>query len=157
MYSSRFRPTCHPLGLGLFLAITSLAAHAAEQSVTSQTAAPPPFYHDKLDLLHYLDDHGRRHPVTTSKEWRTRRQHILRNFELATGPLPGADRKVAQKTVSVALSPEHFEALQEAVTNERELGKTLQEMERVSRRIIFASAADTRRRKRLSKKVLGLI
>jgi hypothetical protein len=30
-------------------------------------------------------------------------------------------------------------------------------MERVSRQIIFASAADTRRRKRLSQKVLGLI
>jgi DNA-binding response OmpR family regulator len=65
-------------------------------------------------------------------------------------------RKVAQKTVSVALSPEQFKAMKEAVTNERELWKTIQEMERVSRRIIFASASDTRRRKRLSKKVLGL-
>jgi len=33
--------------------------------------------------------------------------------------------------------------------------KTIQEMERISRRIIFACAPDTRRRKRLSKKVLG--
>jgi len=65
-------------------------------------------------------------------------------------------RKVAQKTVSVALSPEQFEAMKEAVTNERALWKTIQEMERVSRRIIFASVSDTRRRKRLSKKVLGL-
>jgi hypothetical protein len=65
-------------------------------------------------------------------------------------------RKVAQKTVSVALSQEQFEAMQEAVTNERKLWKTVQEMERISRRIIFASVSDTRRRKRLSKKVLGL-
>ena len=65
-------------------------------------------------------------------------------------------RKVAQKTVSVALSQEQFEAMKEAVTNERKLWKIIQEMERVSRRIIFASASDTRRRKRLSKKVLGL-
>jgi DNA-binding response OmpR family regulator len=65
-------------------------------------------------------------------------------------------RKVAQKTVSVALSAAQFEALKEAVTNERKLWKIIQEMERVSRRIIFASAPDTRRRKRLSKKVLGL-
>jgi len=65
-------------------------------------------------------------------------------------------RKVAQKTVSVALSAEQFEAMKEAVTNERKLWKIIQEMERVSRRIIFASASDTRRRKRLSKKVLGL-
>lgn len=65
-------------------------------------------------------------------------------------------RKVAQKTVSVALSQDQFEAMKEAVTNERKLWKITQEMERVSRRIIFASVSDTRRRKRLSKKVLGL-
>ena len=65
-------------------------------------------------------------------------------------------RKVAQKTVSVALSQAQFEALKEAVANERKLWKTVREMERVSRRIIFASVSDTRRRKRLSKKVLGL-
>jgi len=65
-------------------------------------------------------------------------------------------RKVAQKTVSVALSQPQFEAMKEAVTNERKLWKTIQEMERISRRIIFASATDTQRRKRLSKKVLGL-
>jgi DNA-binding response OmpR family regulator len=65
-------------------------------------------------------------------------------------------RKVAQKTVSVALSQSQFEAMKEAVTNERKLWKIIQEMERVSRRIIFISAPDTRRRKRLSKKVLGL-
>jgi hypothetical protein len=65
-------------------------------------------------------------------------------------------RKVAQKTVTVALSQAQYEAMKEAVANERKLWKTIQEMERVSRRIIFASASDTRRRKRLSKKVLGL-
>jgi hypothetical protein len=65
-------------------------------------------------------------------------------------------RKVAQKTVSVALSQAQFEAMKEAVTNERKLWKIIQEMERVSRRIIFISAPDTWRRKRLSKKVLGL-
>ena len=65
-------------------------------------------------------------------------------------------RKVAQKTVSVALSQAQFDAMKEAVANERQLWKIIQEMERVSRRIIFASAPDTRRRKRLSKRVLGL-
>lgn len=65
-------------------------------------------------------------------------------------------RKVAQKTVSVALSQAQFQAMKEAVANERKLWKTVQAMERVSRRIIFASAPDTRRRKHLSKNVLGL-
>lgn len=65
-------------------------------------------------------------------------------------------RKVAQKTVSVALSQEQYEAMQEAVSNQRKLRKIIQKMERVSRRIIFASAPDTHRHKRLSKKLLGL-
>jgi hypothetical protein len=66
-------------------------------------------------------------------------------------------RKVAQKTVSLALSRDQFAALRQAVSNRRKLRKTLQQMERVSRQIIFTSAPDTRRRKRLSRKVLGTI
>jgi hypothetical protein len=64
-------------------------------------------------------------------------------------------RKVAQKTVTVALSRPQFEAMKQAVANERKLWRTLQRMEAVSRQIIFASTADTKRRKRLTKKVLG--
>lgn len=66
-------------------------------------------------------------------------------------------RKVAQKTVTVSLSQPQFTAMKQAVANERKLWKTIQQMERVSRQIIFASTTDTQRRKRLSKKVLGLI
>jgi hypothetical protein len=66
-------------------------------------------------------------------------------------------RKVAQKTVSVSLSAPQFAAMKQAVANERKLWKTVQRMERISRQIIFASTTDTQRRKRLSKKVLGLI
>jgi type II secretory pathway component PulJ len=66
-------------------------------------------------------------------------------------------RKVAQKTLTVSLSPPQFAAMKQAVTNERKLWKTIQQMEKVSRQIIFASTSDTQRRKPLSKKVLGLI
>jgi hypothetical protein len=66
-------------------------------------------------------------------------------------------RKVGQKTVSVALSRPQYTALKEAIANERKLWKTLRQMEQVSREIIFASTPEPRRRKRLSKKVLGLI
>lgn len=66
-------------------------------------------------------------------------------------------RKVAGKTVSVSLSRAQYEAMKQAVANERMLWKTIQQMERISRRIIFASTPDTSRRKRLSKKVLGVI
>jgi len=66
-------------------------------------------------------------------------------------------RKVAQKTITVSLSQPQFLALKAAVQNERKLWKTIQQMEKVSRQILFASLPDTRRRKRLPKRVLGLI
>jgi hypothetical protein len=66
-------------------------------------------------------------------------------------------RKVAQKTVSVSLSSPQFVAMKQAVANERLLWKTVQQMERVSRQIIFGFTSDTHRRKPLTKKVLGLI
>ena len=66
-------------------------------------------------------------------------------------------RKVAQKTVSVSLSQAQFVALKTAVANERKLWKTVQQMERISRQIIFSTASDTTRRRSLSKRVLGTI
>jgi hypothetical protein len=66
-------------------------------------------------------------------------------------------RKVAGKTVAVALSQPQFAALQKAVANERKLWKTIKEMEKISRQIIFRTMPDTHRRKPLSKKALGLI
>jgi len=66
-------------------------------------------------------------------------------------------RKVAQRTVSVALSPSQYAAMKEAVANERKLWKTVQEMERISRQIIFTTTSDIRRHKPLSKRVLGII
>lgn len=66
-------------------------------------------------------------------------------------------RKVGQKTITVALSRDQYQALSQAVNNARTLWKIVAEMERVSRQILFEKLPDTRRRKRLSKKVLGLI
>ena len=66
-------------------------------------------------------------------------------------------RKVAGKTVSVALSHEQFEAMKRAVANHRELRRTVEQMEKVSRQFLFQNTADTRRRKPLSQKVLGTI
>jgi hypothetical protein len=66
-------------------------------------------------------------------------------------------RKVARKTITVALSQQQFAALRQAIANRQRLRKTLQRMETVSRQILFASVPDTRRRKRLRRRVLGLI
>src|SRR5487761_2236314 len=48
-------------------------------------------------------------------------------------------RKVAQKTVTVALSPEQFQGVRKAIENRRRLGRTLTKMENLSRRILFDS------------------
>ena len=66
-------------------------------------------------------------------------------------------RKRSRKTITVSLSREQFEAMKEAVDNERALWKTIRQMENISRQILFQSLPDTRRRKRLGKRVLGLI
>ena len=66
-------------------------------------------------------------------------------------------RKVAGKTITVALSDQQFQAFSQAVENERNLWKTIRKMEHISRRILFENQPHIRRRKRLSNKVLGLI
>jgi hypothetical protein len=66
-------------------------------------------------------------------------------------------RKVARKTITVALSPEQFHSLRTAIQNRRQLQKTLAQMEKLSRQLIFQTLPDTHRHKSLPKKVLGLI
>jgi hypothetical protein len=66
-------------------------------------------------------------------------------------------RKVARKTITVALSAEQFRALSQAIINRRKLQRTIAKMEKLSRQILFETLPDTRRRKALPKKVLGTI
>jgi hypothetical protein len=66
-------------------------------------------------------------------------------------------RKVAQKTITVALSREQFESLHLAIQNRRRLQKIIRQMEMLSRKILFQSLPDTRRVKPLQAKLLGLI
>jgi hypothetical protein len=74
----------------------------------------------------------------------------------AGGPCYQWTRKVRAKTVSVALSREQFEAMREAIQAWRELEAILDRMQQLTRLRIFGTLPDTRRRKRLSKKTLGL-
>ncbi len=78
------------------------------------------------------------------------------------GPGPGGPcyqwtRKVKGKTVSVALSRQQYEWLREAIANWRQLQDALKEMQRLSRQVLFETMPHPKRRKRLGKKVLGLI
>ena len=66
-------------------------------------------------------------------------------------------RKVARKTITVALSQEQFQSLRQAIENRRALDQTIAKMEKLSRQILFGTLPDTHRRKSLPKKVLGLI
>ena len=66
-------------------------------------------------------------------------------------------RKAARKTITVALSPQQFLSLHKAIQNHRSLQKTITQMEKLSRQILFQTLPDTRRRKSLHKKVLGTI
>ncbi len=66
-------------------------------------------------------------------------------------------RKVRAKTVTVALSQEQYHWLQQAVANQRELERIVEQMQTFSRHILFENVPGVPRRKRLSKKVLGLI
>jgi virulence-associated protein VapD len=65
-------------------------------------------------------------------------------------------RKVRAKTVTVALSHEQYLWLKQAVANQRALERIVKQMQRLSRQILFESVPGVVRRKRLTKKVLGL-
>jgi len=75
----------------------------------------------------------------------------------AGGPKYQWTRKVKGKTVSVALSQEQFEWLRTAIEDWKTLQKLLREMQMLSRQVLFTTMPEPRRRKRLSKKAMGLI
>jgi len=75
----------------------------------------------------------------------------------AGGPCYQWTRKVKGKTASVALSKEQFEWLQQAIAQWRQAQHTLKQMQRLSRQVLFETLPHPRRRKKLGKKVLGLM
>ena len=75
----------------------------------------------------------------------------------AGGPCYQWTRKVRGKTVSVALSKEQYEWLRSAIAQWREVQATLKEMQRLSREVLFETVPHPSRRKKLGKKILGLM
>ena len=75
----------------------------------------------------------------------------------AGGPCYQWTRKVKGKTVSVALSKEQYEWLRSAIAEWREVQATIREMQRLSRQVLFETLPHPPRRKRLGKRVLGLM
>jgi hypothetical protein len=72
------------------------------------------------------------------------------------GPRYQWSRRVGAKTVTVALSVEQFEWLQAAINNQRELGDLLTQMQQMSLDYMWKHLPSTKRRKRLTKKTMGL-
>jgi len=75
----------------------------------------------------------------------------------AGGPCYQRTRKVRKKTVSVALSKQQYQWLKTAIENWRTAQAILSQMRKLSRQVLFATVQNPPRRKRLGKKVLGLI
>lgn len=106
--------------------------------------------------------------VNTAAHYRQLRRQLARLGYLSQGTVfersPGQQgsryvwtRKVRAKTVTVALSQEQFKWLSQAVANQRQLEQIVAQMQTLSRQILFKTIPGVPRRKRLSKKVLGLI
>lgn len=83
--------------------------------------------------------------------------HVQNRGPGAGGPCYQWTRKVKAKTVSVALSQEQYTHLKQATENWHQAQKILRRMQVLSREVIFRTLPNPPRRKRLGKRVLGLM
>ena len=72
------------------------------------------------------------------------------------GPRYQWSRRVQGKTVTVALSPEQFAWLKQAIANQRKVWDLLDQMNQITLHYLWKNIPGTTRRKKLSKKTLGL-
>jgi hypothetical protein len=72
------------------------------------------------------------------------------------GPRYQWSRRVGPKTVTVALSVEQFNWLKQAISNQREVWDILTELQQLTAKHALENIPGPPRRKRLSKKRLGL-
>jgi hypothetical protein len=81
---------------------------------------------------------------------------LERNQRGQGGPRYQWSRRVGGKTITVALSAEQFTWLERAIANQRELSDILAEMQRITAEHVLHNLPNPPRRKRFSKKRLGL-
>jgi hypothetical protein len=81
---------------------------------------------------------------------------IERNKPGQGGPRYQWSRRVGPKTVTVALSVEQFEWLQHAIANQRKVWDILMQLQHLTAQHMLENLPNPPRRKRLSKKRLGL-
>jgi cyclopropane fatty-acyl-phospholipid synthase-like methyltransferase len=110
----------------------------------------------KVTLAQYQAQYARLRDRLTHIQWISE-GYVQDRGPGAGGPCYQWTRKVKGKTISVALSKEQFDWLQSAITQWREVQATLREMQRLSRQVLFETVPHPPRRKKLGKKVLGLM
>jgi hypothetical protein len=81
---------------------------------------------------------------------------VERNKPGQGGPRYQWSRRVGTKTVTVALSAEQFDWLKQAITNQREVWDILMQLQQITAHHALENIPGPPRRKRLSKKKLGL-
>ena len=81
---------------------------------------------------------------------------LERNKPGQGGPRYQWSRRVEGKTITVALSAEQFAWLQTAIANQRKAWDTLAHMHRQTLEYMWKNLPSTSRRKKLSKKTLGI-
>ena len=81
---------------------------------------------------------------------------VERNQPGQGGPRYQWSRRVGGKTVTVALSAEQFQWLRGAIDNQRQVWEILMEMQQLAAAHMLKNLPNPPRRKRLSKKQLGL-
>ena len=107
-------------------------------------------------------------PIRPNRDYRQLQRQLAQVGYLSQGTVfertPGQQgsryvwtRKVRAKTVTVALSQEQYQWLRQAVINQRQLEKIVAQMQTLSRQVLFETVPGVVRRKRLGKRVLGLI
>lgn len=81
---------------------------------------------------------------------------VERNKPGQGGPRYQWSRRVGSKTATVALSAEQFEWLQHAIANQRKVWDILMQLQQLTAQHVLEYLPNPPRRKRLSKKRLGL-
>jgi dienelactone hydrolase len=77
----------------MFCCFWSSGALSAQETVVA------PFYSNRTELLHWLDETGESHPISGPEDWQHRRSHILANMSRVMGPLPKRDGSSLDVTV----------------------------------------------------------
>jgi hypothetical protein len=104
---------------------------------------PPPSYRRLLARLQQID-------------WIALGSVLERNLPGQGGPRYQWSRRVDGKTVTVALSAEQFAWLKAAIANQRKVELLLNQLHQITLHYMWKKLPSTTRRKRLTKKTLGL-